>query len=277
MMARAAMLLLLLLLSVLPATAIAEEGDRTITKVIKLLQNMMVKSKADGERDTELFAKYKCYCDSNEANKKKAIDRATKSIALLAGKIAELQESNGQMSTDNAQLEFSRGENERARQTADELRSKANADFEEEKADMEAAIEQMNQAIDTLSAIGADQTAAASLVSKHQFLGKKEKIMAANDDALSTSKTTKGETETSKADDEDFLAKLIALCAQKTKEYEDRKMIRANEEAAVAQAISILNSDAAFDTFGATKSATEGETGFVQLRLRTVRKTAREL
>merc|ERR1719460_380272 len=139
---------------------------------------MMVKSKADGERDTELFAKYKCYCDSNEANKKKAIDRATKSIALLAGQIAELQASNGQMSTDNAQLEFSRGENERARQTADELRQKANAEFEEEKADMEAAIEQMNQAIDTLSAIGADQTAAASLVSKHQFLGKEEKKAA---------------------------------------------------------------------------------------------------
>merc|ERR1719324_2044501 len=52
-------------------------------------------------------------------------------------------------------------------------------------------------------------------------------------------------------------------------------MIRANEEAAVAQAISILNSDAAFDTFGATKSATEGS--FLQMRLRTQRKSAREL
>merc|ERR1712118_472804 len=36
----------------------------------------------------------------------------------------------------------------------------------------------MNQAIDTLSAIGADQTAAASLVSKHQFLGKEAKQAA---------------------------------------------------------------------------------------------------
>merc|ERR1719262_155955 len=80
-----------------------------------------------------------------------------------------------------------------------------------------------------------------------------------------------------KAADEDFLAKLTALCAQKTKEFEDRKMIRANEEAAVAQAISILNTDAAFDTFGATKSATEGESGFLQMRMRTQRKTTREL
>merc|ERR1719482_258435 len=67
-------------------------------------------------------------------------------------------------------------------------------------------------------------------------------------------------------------------CAKKkTKEYEDRKMIRANEEAAVAQAISILNSDAAFDTFGATKSATEGATEFLQMRMQTQRKSAREL
>merc|ERR1719162_725629 len=374
---RAAVIGALVFLAALPA-ANAEEGDRTITKVIKLLQGMMVKSKADGEQDTVLFAKYKCYCDSNTNSKTKAIDQATKSIALLGGEIAELQASNGAMSTDNAQLEFSRGENERARETATELRDKANADFKEEKADMEAAIEQMNTAIDTLSAIGADQTAAASLVSKGQFLGKeakkaallkvqssvqntvkaaalflpqkqqkaltafiqapftgtytsqsgeivgilknmrdtfksnlasaiaseksslesyevftkvkvdehakqkasfedKEKIMVANDDALSTKKTTKGETETSKADDEEFLAKLIALCAKKTKEYEDRKMIRANEEAAVAQAVSILNSDAAFDTLGATKAATEGETGFLQMRSRTQRKSAREL
>merc|ERR1719159_2123346 len=38
-------------------------------------------------------------------------------------------------------------------------------------------------------------------------------------------------------------------------------MIRANEEAAIAQAISILNSDEAFDTFGSTKALTTGGTG----------------
>ena len=51
------------------------------------------------------------------------------------------------------------------------------------------------------------------------------------------------------------------MCADKKVEFEDRKMIRANEEAAIAQAISILNSDEAFDTFGATKAVTEGGTG----------------
>ena len=77
---------------------------------------------------------------------------------------------------------------------------------------------------------------------------------------MSTKKTQKTETEDSKADDEDFLAKLVKMCADKTKQFEDRKMVRANEEAAVAEAVSILNNDEAFETFGAVKATTEGGT-----------------
>merc|ERR1719379_2801812 len=56
--------------------------------------------------------------------------------------------------------------------------------------------------------------------------------------------------------DTDFLGDVATRCADKKKEYEHRNMLRANEEAAIAQAISILNSDAAFSTFG--KSAASG-------------------
>merc|ERR1719482_1274937 len=147
------------------------EGDRTITKVIKMLQGMLVKSKADGEKDLKLFAKYKCYCDSNEATKKKEIDDGAKQIDLLSGEIAELQAANGKLSSENAALEMAMGDNERARATADSLRSKANDDFKAEEEDMVNAIGQMDQAIDTLAAIGADQTAAkASLVSQEKFM-----------------------------------------------------------------------------------------------------------
>merc|ERR1719454_1797740 len=129
----------LLLALVAPAVADVSGGDRTITKVIKMLQGMLVKSKADGEKDIKLFAKYKCYCDSNAA--------------------------------ENAELEMAMGDNERARATADSLRTKAKADFVAEEEDMVNAIGQMDQAIDTLAAIGADQTAAkAALVSQEKFM-----------------------------------------------------------------------------------------------------------
>jgi len=64
-------------------------------------------------------------------------------------------------------------------------------------------------------------------------------------------------------------------------------MIRTNEDTAIAQAISILNSDQSFDVFGGTEAATTGETGlvqrrstpmgFIQLSRRVHRVSAREL
>ena len=81
-----------------------------------------------------------------------------------------------------------------------------------------------------------------------------------------------------KAEDEKILADLTKQCADKTAEYEDLKMVRANEEAAVAQAILILNSDAAFESFGAPAAETSGNTGFILLRYSTtVRRQVRHL
>merc|ERR1719161_2356145 len=97
----------------------------------------------------------------------------------------------------------------------------------------------------------------------------KEKVLGENDESVGTKRVSKKEAEESKASDEEFLGKLIKMCADKKAEFEDRKMVRANEEAAIAQAISILNSDEAFDTFGATKAATTGATGPAFLQVTT--------
>jgi len=346
--------------------------DRPVTKVVKLLQGMLEKSKTDGERDTELFAKYKCYCDSNAASKTASIADNTEAIQLLSGEIAKLQGENGQLSGEHAQLEFDMNDNERARATAETLRNKANSAFVAEEADMEAAIGQMNQAIDTLAAIGADQTANSAgdnekfMAGRNDapvllkltadvkkamevasiFLPPKQKktvaaflqapfagtytsqsgeivgilknmrdtfksnlasarasessdleaynglmkikndefdkqktvhteaaaVLGENDNQLSTKKTQKSDAETTKANDEEFLAKLNTICADKTREFEDRKMVRANEDAAISQAVSILNSDAAFDNFGEVGSTNS----FVQLSRHVKRQEPRD-
>merc|ERR1719263_1343087 len=72
---------------------------------------------------------------------------------------------------------------------------------------------------------------------------KNEEVMGTNDDEVATKKSSKADAEVSFLEDSQFLAKLTALCEKKTKEYEKRKMIRSNEEAAVAQGVSILNSE----------------------------------
>ena len=51
------------------------------------------------------------------------------------------------------------------------------------------------------------------------------------------------------------------MCEEKAKGYANRKLLRANEEAAIAEAISILNSDEAFETFGNSDATKTGATG----------------
>ena len=81
-----------------------------------------------------------------------------------------------------------------------------------------------------------------------------------------------------KAEDEKILADLTKQCADKTAQYEDLKMVRANEEAAIAQVILILNSDAAFESFDTTAAGTSGNTGCILLRYSTtVRRQVRHL
>merc|ERR1719247_385146 len=87
----------------------------------------------------------------------------------------------------------------------------------------------------------------------------KQKNLGGNDGDLSTKKKQL-------SSDEEFLDKLLPMCEEKAKGYENRKLLRANEEAAIAEAISILNSDEAFATFGTVDATSTGGLKFIQLR-----------
>jgi vacuolar-type H+-ATPase subunit I/STV1 len=95
------------------------------------------------------------------------------------------------------------------------------------------------------------------------FEAKKKEI---GDNAAQIS-TISSEVETMEAElaaDQEFLATLTARCSGKAKEFEKRNMLRAGEEAAIAEAIAILNSDAAFDSFGKVDATSTGTTGLIQ-------------
>merc|ERR1719263_1210816 len=96
----------------------------------------------------------------------------------------------------------------------------------------------------------------------------KQEVMGANDDELSTKKEQLTVAKDNLANDEAFLEKLLRICSEKTKDFEQRKAMRANEDAAIAEAIAILNSDAAFASFGKTDATSTGATGpeFLQMR-----------
>lgn len=341
------------------------EGDRTISKVVKLLQKMLEDSKKEAEEERKLYAKFKCYCDDNEAEKKESIKTLTKQIGLLEAQIEELQGSNEILSSESAQLQAKMDANEQLRKTAKALREDEKKSFEKAEEDMIKGIEQMGQAIDILVAIGADQSLAAStehqqfvagykgpllmklrtsikealvaadtflkpddrfklesflqspstgahgaqsgeivgvlkslketfgsnlesarsaekaaikaheafLATKKEEFGimeeslkSKEATMSENDESLGQKKEAIQEAEKQRSDDEAFLEKLVPMCETKASEFEQRKLFRANEEAAISEAIAILDSDKAFNTFGKVKATSEGATGlFLQL------------
>merc|ERR1719503_424186 len=94
----------------------------------------------------------------------------------------------------------------------------------------------------------------------------KQELLGSNDDELATKKEQLAEAENQKASDEEFLEKLKVTCSEKEKDYNQRKVLRANEDAAIAETISILNSDESFAAFGKTDATNTGATGFIQLR-----------
>ena len=141
----------------LGAAVVTQNQDRTITQVVKILQDMLEKSKKEGDEERVIYAKFKCYCDTSEADKKAEIERLTEEIALLESDIEEIQGSTGGLSSECADLKTAMAENKAARDEAQTIRDKENKAFKAEEADLKQAIKQMKEAIAVLTKVGADQ------------------------------------------------------------------------------------------------------------------------
>mmetsp|Transcript_108435 Transcript_108435/g.203523 ORF Transcript_108435/g.203523 Transcript_108435/m.203523 type:complete len:785 (-) Transcript_108435:2-2356(-) len=93
---------------------------------------------------------------------------------------------------------------------------------------------------------------------------KKQGQLSSNDESLSLKKQQKKDTEDTMAEAEEFLETTETMCADKKAEYSKRRLLQTQEEAAISEAISILDSDEAFATFGtvtATSTSFESRGG----------------
>jgi len=347
---------------------LTNEGDRTISKVVKLLKKMLEDSRKEADEERTLYAKFKCYCNQNTKEKTESVKKLTKQIGEMEAQIDELQASNEMLSSESARLQAKMDANKQMGKMAESLRKDEKKAFEKAEEDMTKGLEQMGQAIDVLAAIGGDQSLAASAehqqfmtgrkgplllklkasinnallaadtlltpsdrlkaesflqspftgthaaqsgeivgilkkiketfesnlksarsaekaaekaheefleTKKEEFdvmeksLKSKEADMAENDEGLGEKKEVIEEAEKQKKEDEAFLEKLVPMCEKKEKEFEQRNLFRTNEEAAISEAIAILDSDKAFKTFGNVKATREGATGlFLQLSIK---------
>merc|ERR1719454_874840 len=145
--------------------------DRTVTKVVKMLKEMLDKSKADGVNDRILYAKFKCWCDQNIQEKEASIKNLTKIILVIEAKIAKLMAENGKLSIECAGIKDMIGQLEAAIKLAEEIRGKENTIFVAEEKDYKAAIAQCEEAIKTLAEVGADQTLSGGQEHKQYMAG----------------------------------------------------------------------------------------------------------
>merc|ERR1719217_733882 len=298
--------------------AAAASGDKTITQVTRLLNGMLQKSKADGANDRQLFAKFKCYCDSTRANKSAAIANHEATIASLNADIEDRTAQSERLNEEVAELLKDMSANNGTRSTATTQRTRENLDFEAEEADMIAGITQLERALGLLNAIepasflqrrdaasalrsaaeyfpkhredllqmakapasgiagvlwtfnetmgwnlGALRTTEANALADYDRLNAtlskeyadmdaikkaKEVELADHEDEIAKATTERDASQTSKDSDESFVSSLIARCDEKAAEYQRRNELRSQEDMAVAQAIAILDSDAAFAT-----------------------------
>jgi len=341
------------------STASQKKGS-TISNVVKLLEQMLQQSNADGDADRNLFNKFACYCSTKQEAKQNEIEQLETEVSLLESKIDELKAETGKLSSESATLDRYMSRNKQARADADALRQKESQGFQALKEDLTSSIAQMDQAIDTLGQVGADQsisesadhtkfmagfkgasmlklkaevrkalTAASGVLTLTQrskvqsflqapFTGtyspksaevigilksmrdtfkqnldhawssekmqkevheefmttkmnafdemqelfqEKQAAVGNNDGELAAKKGQFDEAQNQKVLNQEFLSQLIPLCQEKSSEYQERKALRDNENAAIAEAISILDSDAAFSTFGEVKATTSGATG----------------
>merc|ERR1719464_2162660 len=87
-------------------------------------------------------------------------------------------------------------------------------------------------------------------------LTRKQQKLASNDGSLDTKRQQLQAAQADLSDAQSFLRTLLDMCSAKTTQYNSRLELRSKEETALAEAISILNSDSAFATFG-TVTATK--------------------
>jgi len=135
-------------------------GANPVRKVVTLLQNMSKKVEAEGQREEELYEKYKCYCKTTDADVSKSVEEANEKLPQLEATIKESSSSKSQLQQELSDHKGDRAEGEASLAKAAKLREKEHAQFEKDSSDARTNIAAMGKAV---KAIEANQAGSAFL------------------------------------------------------------------------------------------------------------------
>jgi septal ring factor EnvC (AmiA/AmiB activator) len=117
-----------------------------IRKVVTMLQNMQKKVVAEGEKETDLFDKYMCYCKTSGGDLSKSISDAETKIPELESAIKEAEAKKAQLDEDVKQHQADRAAAKAAMAEATALREKEAAAYAKESSEESANIAACEQA-----------------------------------------------------------------------------------------------------------------------------------
>jgi len=129
------------------------DGQSPIQKVVTLITEMKATTIKEGEEDLAAYDKYKCWCETTEAEKTAAIEAATTKLQELSSFVEEAAAKEGELKTEIAGLEADIAADKEALATATTLRNEENAAFSTEEADYKETLGLLDEAVAVLSKV----------------------------------------------------------------------------------------------------------------------------
>jgi hypothetical protein len=256
------------------SAASVDDGANPIRKVVTLMQDMQKEIEAEGKHEKELYDKFMCFCDGNNAEMKKSVEDMKVKIEGYASAVEQEKAEKSQLEQDLVKHEADKAAALEDLDKSTSLRNKEKAEFDADLADQQTNLAGVSSAIPALEK-GMGGAAFMQLPMSKQvkqiveaskyvnsydrglvtsFLDQSGDYVPASGQIVGILKNMKDEMEASIKD-------LTATEESSVKGYEELKAAKTQEEAAASSAIKtktkrsgelavtiVQNSDALEDT-----------------------------
>merc|ERR1719221_1833560 len=135
------------------ATSAIKASSSPIRKVVTLLQEMKVQAEKEASDDLAAYDKYKCWCVTNDREKKAAVEVAEQRIQGGESFLEEAAGQEGELKTQIEGLEDDIAKDNDALAQATGVRNKENGEFLAEEADMKETLSLLSQAVQVLQKV----------------------------------------------------------------------------------------------------------------------------
>jgi len=137
-------------------------GEKPITRVVHLLEEMKAQVEAEAKEDEKLYGKMKCWCKTNEREKTAAVEKAKTQIEDLSAAIDEGTAKAAGLASKIDALKKEMKENQESVDEATAIREKERGEFESEEKDSMETLAALKEAIPVLEKVQLVQKQAGS-------------------------------------------------------------------------------------------------------------------